>query len=383
LFKNILLAFLLLFSPLFGAKHTETDEVDYIALASILIRDGHNDRALSTLQEVNLDNNETDLVRFYTLRGIVKMKLQDYRGAITDFEDSFRNGNTEEQIRIYLSKAYYTVKNYEKTISTLDLVPHLLYTDKSLIGMKAQSYWLLDKKDEALETIKDGLRKFPDFANLHKQKFFYLVELGLFQSAKESGLKYLSMNEKVEPADYLRIGNAFRKSGEFLDALRFLQLAQLKYPNNAEILIEMGQTYIDKGELLSAGHVFERASLLDNKYSQEASELFRRVKDFYHTLYLNAKIVDQKEKFKQRLALYLELGQFENAVAMEKGMSRIGILEDDNIRYALAFALSQVGKYERAERHLKYITNSELFKKATQLRASMVDCQKDMWSCQD
>ncbi|EJF06990.1 hypothetical protein ThvES_00009040 [Thiovulum sp. ES] len=378
--RNTLLITFLLFSPLFG-KEKKADEVDHVALASILIRDGYNDRALASLKEVDLYSKEVDFVRFFTLRGVAKMKLEDYRGAIIDFEESFSRGNSETQIRVYMAKAYFTIKNYTETIEMLNLVPEIANADEKLISMKAQAYWLNNQKSEALETLKIGIKKFPNFATLHRQKFFYLIDLKLFQSAKDSGLKYLAINKEVEPSDYLRIGNAFRKSGDFPEALRFLQLAQLKYPDNAEILIEMGQTYIDKGELLSAAHVFEKASLLDNKYSQEASELFRRVKDFYHTLYLNAKIVDQKEKMKQRLALYLELGQFENAAAMEKGLSRIGLLDDDNMRYALAFALFKIGKYDRAERHLKYITNSDIFKKSTQLRASMVDCQKDFWSC--
>jgi tetratricopeptide (TPR) repeat protein len=380
LIRNSLLITFLLFSPLFG-EGKKADEVDHVALASILIRDGYNDRALASLKEVDLYSKEVDFVRFFTLRGVAKMKLEDYRGAIIDFEESFSRGNTEKQIRVYMAKAYFTLKNYRETINSLNLIPEIVNSDEKLISMKAQAYWLNNQKSESLDTLKIGIEKFPNFATLHRQKFFYLIELKLFQSAKDSGLKYLAINKEVEPSDYLRIGNAFRKSGDFLEALRFLQLAQLKYPDNAEILIEMGQTYIDKGELLSAAHVFEKASLLDNKYSQEASELFRRVKDFYHTLYLNAKIVDQKEKMKQRLALYLELGQFENASAMEKGLSRIGLLDDDNMRYALAFALFKIGKYDRAERHLKYITNSDIFKKSTQLRASMVDCQKDFWSC--
>jgi thioredoxin-like negative regulator of GroEL len=383
--RKIFLIVVVLFASL--SLHAESkkengDEVDYLSLASVLIRDGYYDRAIQTLKSVNLDSNETDKVRFYTLRGVANIKKQNYYPAIKDFEQSFVEGQTEKRIRIYLAKAYYTVKDYNNTIRTLDLVPELMAEDKALISMKAQSQWKLGLKEDSLETVKFGISKFPQFPTLHRQKFFYLIEMKLFQSAKDSGLNYLSLYKEAEPEDYLGIGNAFRKSGDFYEALKFLQIAQLKFPNEPKILIEMGHAYIDKGELLSAAQVFEKASLLDNRYAQEASELYRRVKDYYHTLYLNAKIIDQKEKFKQRLALYLELGHFEQAAAMETGLSRIGLLDEDNIRYALAFALSKVGKYRESEKHLKYITETSLFKKATQLRASMEGCRQDMWKCE-
>ncbi len=357
------------------------DEVDYVGLASILIRDGHYDRALETLQEVDLDSNSTDKMRFYTLRGVIHMKKENYYSAISDFEDSFFYGKNERKIRVYIAKGYFTTKNYDRTILALNMVPEIYINDPALISMKAQSHWKLGEKEEALETISFGISRFPDFANFYKQKFFYLIDLKLFQEAKTVGLKFLELGEP-DAEDYLGIGNAFRRSGDLDEALKFLQIAQLKFPNSARVLIEMGHVYIDKDQLLSAAQVFEKASLLDNKYSQEASELYRRVKRFYHTLYLNAKIIDQKEKFKQRMALYLELGHFESAAAMEVGLSRIGLLEDENIRYALAFALSKIGKYDASEKHLKYITNSSLFKQATQLRASMADCRVDMWKCE-
>ena len=71
--------------------------------------------------------------------------------------------------------------------------------------------------------------------------------------------------------------------------------------------------------------------------------MYRRAGQTHRALTINSGLSDQPEKFRQRLALYLELQNFEQAAAMEIPLRRVGLLEDEDLRYAIA-SYSQVGE---------------------------------------
>jgi len=50
--------------------------INHISLAALLNKDGHDDRALKTLKKVDLNNKDTDLKRFYTLKALAFMHVK-------------------------------------------------------------------------------------------------------------------------------------------------------------------------------------------------------------------------------------------------------------------------------------------------------------------
>lgn len=378
----ILLLGVSLLSPLGAADKKESaEEVDYLTLAAVLIRDGYFDRAEVALKSVDLTKEDVDKVRFYTLRGLVYLKKQVYQQAIEDFKQSIAEGQTEKSVYIYIAQAHYALKQYRETIDALEMAGELGVAKPELFSIKAQCYWKLEKYNAAWDVLDAGEAAFPEYVAFLRQRFFYLVELKLFQKAALYGQRYLDSG-KAKAEDYLALGSALRKSGATDKALHFLELAKMKYPGNDLVIIELAHVYLEEDQIVTAATLFEEAARYKNKYSQEASELFRRAKQLYHALYLNSKITDQKEKLKQRLAIFLEFGDFEMAAAMEKALSRVGLLENEDMRYALAYSQYEVGDFESAERHLQYLTRPDLFKKASELRKSMQECMADQFQCQ-
>jgi hypothetical protein len=114
----------------------------------------------------------------------------------------------------------------------------------------------------------------------------------------------------------------------------------------------------------------------------DAAELFRRGGRPVQALYLNAMVADQQAKIRQRLGLLIELERFEEATLLEPRLSRLGLLEEEAVIYALAYSLVQIGKYSRAEHYLKQIRDPELFRKATELRRVMERCIAAGWECE-
>ncbi|MCB1602738.1 MAG: hypothetical protein KDI66_22170, partial [Xanthomonadales bacterium] len=84
---------------------------------------------------------------------------------------------------------------------------------------------------------------------------------------------------------------------------------------------------------------------------------------------------------KQRLGILIELGRFAEVRGMELALTRTRLLEDEDVRYALAYALFKEGDFAAAEAHLTKLTKPDLFRKATELRQSMQDCAAERWRC--
>jgi len=75
-------AFLLMLALALPA-HAEV--VDHVALAALMVKDGHWDRAQATLAEVDPTQEGLDLERFHAVRGLVRLHDGDAHGAATDF----------------------------------------------------------------------------------------------------------------------------------------------------------------------------------------------------------------------------------------------------------------------------------------------------------
>ena len=82
-----------------------SQSVDFLELAAVMLRDGHSDRALLALQSVDLENEDTDLARFYTLQGLAYINLNDFVAAKDSLLDAIANGQTDVVIYTYLAQA--------------------------------------------------------------------------------------------------------------------------------------------------------------------------------------------------------------------------------------------------------------------------------------
>lgn len=358
----------------------KAQQADFIELAAIMLKDGHSDRALLALQSVDLENKKTDLARFYTLQGLAYMGLNDLVAAKDSLQQAVKNGQKDQAIFIYLAQVYFGLKDYQRTIDAIGKAGSQVNKDAALLSLKAESYWHLKETDEAINTLNDGQKAFPADFRFLKRKVFYFVELGLYQEAVRLGREYLQRS-KATATDYIALGNALRLSKEYQEALNILEIARLQFPHDEMVAKLLAHTYLDQGKLNSAAFILEQAGLLNPNLQAEAAEIYRRAGRFHKALTLNESISDQKVKFKQRLSILLALKQFERAANMESSLYRTGLLEDQDVRYALAYALFSSGRFPEANKHLDHLKNAELFRKGTELRRLMEVCKTEPWQC--
>ena len=374
----LLLATTLLTTHASWAK--KAPKTDYISLAAMMIKDGHYDRALLALQSVDLEDEEIDLARFYTLQGLAYMNLSDRVAAKDSLTQAIKNGQKDPVIYIYLAQVNYALKEYSDVIAAVNSAEAIIRDYPTLLEMKAQSQWHLKQTDAAINTLNKAQQMIGDDYRFMRRKVFYLMELKLYQQAALLGKQYLNTSAG-KASDYIAIGNALRLSKEYQQTLNIMEAARLRFPANVTIAKVLAHTYIDMGKLNSGAFILEQAAQYDPKLLAEASEVYRRAGRYYKSLTMTTSIRNIKVKLKQRLAIYLALKRYEQAANMKKSLYRNGLLEDENIRYALAYAYFSSGQYDAASRQIDFLKEPELFKKGVELRRMMASCNEEPWQC--
>ena len=398
----------------------ESLEIDHLALASLMIYDGQLDKAEAELSKVDKASDAFDAARYYTIRGVLESKRQAYEKAIESyllaldatkaktFEApeleknkkylfSLGKGEVEnepapafdaekvkqeklEKLHIYLSQAYYRVQDYANTVKHLDLAGDRGRDRAALFALRAECYWKIEQPDEAIRSLNKGLNFFPGDAVLLKQKYHYFAELGLYQGAIENAKKYMAVVD-ADANEHILLAQLLIEAGQEAEAAKILESARGKFAQNAKIKMLLGHIYMEQEMNFTAARLFKEAAYTDQKYLKDAVEMYRRVKDFSHAIYLNAQMNDKVEMLKQKVAIYLDRGEFEKVIGLKDALERYNLLEDDNLRYALAYSFYMAKDYPNAETQVKKIQDNELFAKGTVILRNIEKCRENSTEC--
>ena len=363
------------------ADEADEADVDYLELASLMLKDNNLERAETALSQVNREREGFDLQRFHVVSGLLQVRKGENQAAIDAFQAAKKLGEVDAVINVYLAQSAFALEQYALVIESLNSAGERVARIPSVYHMRGQAHWLLKQHDMAIAVMDQASLIFPADASFQRRKIFYLIELGLNFTAAELGQAYLEQHQ-ADAADYVAIGNALRVSGNLILALRFLERAKLIFPHDADVTKSLAATYISNQSYHAAANLVHQLALSDPALLSEAAELYRRAGQRHLALTLNSQVEDQKQKLKQRLGLLIELQNYEQAASMEQDIKRVRIDDDENIQYALAYALFKVGDYEQAESYLSRITDTQLFQKAVEVRKIMADCADEPWRCQ-
>jgi len=354
-----------------------------------LIKDGFYDRAETALMSIDEEQlkkdsveeeDNTRLIRFYTFYGLINRKKKNDGQAGVNFEKAIKNGSEDILVRVYLVQATYGQRNFKKTVATIRKYPQVLKEYYKIYGIYAQSLWNLNQKAKAYDVLQTALKEHPEEKAFVRQELFFLIGLKLYQTALERAQEFLA-SEELSKGDYITIGRALRKAGQAQKALSLLERGMLTYPDEQNIRLELSGCYHDNSMDYTAAVLMEKAAINDPELIAQTSELYRRAKRYVKALFLNMSITDQKEKLKQRLAYYVEMGEYESVAAMYTDSSRAGLLENEDIVYAFAYSFFMTGNFEDCEMLLGRITRNDLFIKAAELRKSIEVCKEDPKGC--
>ena len=358
----------------------ESDDVNYLELASLMIKDDNLDRAEVALSQINLEDEELDLQRFYVISALLNVKRNNHQQTIEFIQKAKQLGKVEAVMDVYLAQAAYSTEDYQLAINALDSAGADIAKIPSIYHMKSQSYWNLQDSVNAIAVLEQAEKIFPQDGSFPRRKVFYYIELGYNKEAMELGQSYLNQFEG-KPEDFIAIGNAIKSTGDNENALEFLEKARLQYPHNLDINKSLAAVYINEEKYLSAARIIHEASFTNSELTKEAAELYRRSGNVFLALSLNSLIENQTEKLKQRLSILIQMENFEQAAAMEEDLLRTRTIADDNIKYALAYSFFNIGNYTKTEDYLSQITSSDLLSKVVELRKFIDNCRPQPWTC--
>lgn len=363
-------------------KKAETeDDVDYLALATRLFQDGHVDRANQALEEVDVQDEELDRKHYFVLKGLVALNQKLYVASADAFEEAIKAGNTDPLVYINLGRARFGAKNYRGAVKALTEAGVDAQKEPKAEMLLCQAHWELGEAEEALAVLARAGTRFPDAIEFARLVMSYLISLELYQELARQRRKFL-MRSNIEAKDLVAIGEALRRSGRLDEAKSSLEAARLRFPDDIGLTVQLARVFMDSGELLSSAMMLEQAARLDEKYFVEAAEMYRRADRLVRALVINKRIPDQKKKMRQRLQILLELKRFEMIAGMEARLSRLGLLGDQQIRYALAYGFFQTRDFESAKKHISHLSDPEFFEKGIALRKAIDSCDEAGWLCE-
>ena len=369
--------------PVWAQSQSAGDDepVDRLPLAALLIGDGNYDRARQVLAAVDTDAEDFDAPRYHTLSGLVALNLEEYPRAVVEFEQAIEAGQDAPVVYLYLAQAHFGGENYAATLTALDQAGEDTTRIPSVFLIRSQALWSLERFDEAWAVLNQGRAQFPDRVNdFARRQVFLLVEQGLYQAALSLAQDLLGQ-ASGDVSDALAVGNALIQADQAGEAAALLEEAMLTAPEDATVAKLLAQSYLVQDMPLAAAQVLRQGAYYNPDLLIESAELFRQTGRLNEALTLNGQAIDQPKKLKQRLAILIGLSRFEQAAAMEDDLKRVQLLDDEDIRYALAYAHFKTGDYAASEEQLFFLESPENFRKATELRRVMGECEQNPWLC--
>ncbi len=345
--------------------HTEEDP---LALVALLIRDGHWDRAQTVLAGIGVQG--VDGGRYYTLQGLIFLRQQEPERAAESLVLAREHGEHGPFVGLYLAQALLDLDRAPEALAALEEGWETAQSLAAAWLLRAEAAKRAHLPEEAFVALGEGGDRFPERAEAFRlRQVLLLVELRLYQSAVDQGRQLLATTDS--PRAWATVGEALRRAGQPEEAARLLEEARLRFPEDPNLVLRLAAALVDAELPLAAGVLLEREALLRPELALEAAECFRRAGQLTRALSTNARVTEAEARYRQRLGLLLEAEDFQRAAALEPRLSRVGLLREDPVVYAMAYARFRIGDLEGAGELLGRISDPEVFEQATRLREAM------------
>lgn len=195
-----------------------------------------------------------------------------------------------------------------------------------------------------------------------------LLRMGLVKGAFAQATAGL---EGWTAAQGLSVAELFHDFRAQKESRLIVELIRAKAPWDLDINLSMAQLEFETGEMNAVTESFARASIAEPRYHFHVSEFHRQRGQFQQAIYHGQLIKDPKEHLRARLAIYLEQKNYSLIASLDPIVRRNQALIDDEVRYALAYSLAQMGIADRAMFYLRQIKASEYAEKAALLKQTL------------
>lgn len=336
-------------------------EPDRLALAARLIADDHPDRAVEVLADFEPPKKERG--RYHTLLGMAAFESGDATTAAAQL--------TEAVAYEVPPVAWLTLAAAREQLGDLPGALDALATPAidelpAAWVLRGRVRFGLDQHDAAFTAISDGSARFPDHAGLRQERFRQLLALQLFHQVATDAPEAL---QGADEDRWVFVLDGLLEAPH--EALAFGEAMLLVHPDSVRARVGLASACLALERNACAGAFLAEAAAWEPRYAVQAAECFRRDGDLHRALYLNSLVVDPAEKARQRLGLLIESRSFTAASALDARITRLGLLEEEAVAYALAYAHAQTGRRERAEQLITRLTDPGFVRQGTALLESL------------
>jgi len=364
-----------------AALAAKKKKVDPLELARVLLRDNHPDRALNVLSEVSdAEGEDIDRGEAMRLRGLAEHGVGRYADAAKSFTAAIALGKIDPRTWLALADAHFLAGDSGACLEVLGRAPPAVWSEPRASRLEALSHYKLGARTLAFDAVDRGLLRFGRDPELERVQVRVLLELGLFHQVVAVATTLLEQ-PGAQPKDSLALAGALASRREIGRAIELLEAAALRFPDDREVREGLAKAYFGKGSMRTAAGILGPLALEHPESALVAAELYRRSGQGARALQLNGLVPNPVEKARQRLNLLVEQERYVQAVALDARLSRLGLLEDQQLAYALAYAHFVAGDRPRLEALLSQITDVDLFSRGTAIRRALETCDQDVWQC--
>lgn len=353
-------------------------DMDYLALASVLLRDGNYARAASALKKSKLEWEDIEQEHYYLLNGLFLLRTNNVDVAIVELQKV----KDEEYLLkkfTYLSEAYLKKKEPKSAFKWINKINIDGKTPSAVRYLKAK---VLFENKRYRETLAELNALMPSKQlRTFKLMTHYLMEMGLYQQAVAIIREMISLHGTLKPDLSIQMAQLLLSKKLISEAVVLLEETALKFPGNSDVLKLKAATYDLYKKPYVAGDLYTKLAYLDNSYSHTAAEYLMSKGRPDRAQVINIMVDSPKKQLTQKLSFYIEQERYDLARSLETPLKQYNAYEDDEIKYAMAYTFLIQGNYEHSKSLLQSIKKEKLISKSAQLIKLVDDCESNKWEC--
>lgn len=210
-----------------------------------------------------LASNAEDIKRpdsYNYTRGVEAMHQGNYPEALEYLNKELENDPQNGYAVVYIAAVYNNIKDYGKALTAVDKAVNLIpKKDKvfrsNALNLRAQIYYNLEKKDEALKAYTQAIKEVPNDPDNYRERAQLYYELGEYELADNDYRQLIQLNQG-DSVGYLGLGRNADAQGKYDQAIEHYDYAIKLAPDNA------------------SGYSFRAESLIkQGKYSEAATDV--------------------------------------------------------------------------------------------------------------
>jgi outer membrane PBP1 activator LpoA protein len=351
-------------------------EIDYLSLASVLLRDGNYVRAKSALTKAKKSWDDIEREHYYLLDGLLKLRTNKVDEAIAQLS-KISDSEYITKRDTYMAQAFLEKKELKKSLSWIKKVNISSKTPVSISHLRAKIYFENGMIDETFKDLNEGAKKAKNKSR--KLMVHYMLKLELKNEAYALIREICS--DYNQESVYLQMARLMVSKDMNEQAVLLLEEAAIKYPTSVDVLKLLAASYDLKKKTYVAGDLYTKLAYIDNSYAHLAAEYLKQKGRGNAAMVINMTVDNPKKKLSQRLAYYIEQERFDLASSLETPLRQFKVYKDDDIKYAMAYTYLMQGDYQHSLRLLKNIKKSGLLTKSVKLMELVNDCKTNRWEC--